>query len=76
MCPTEPQFWYWEVFECFRKLFLSAIISFILPGTVSQVGLAMVIVMLVCILYGKYSPYIDGRQVLSYPRTSPLIILL
>ena len=41
---------------------MSAVIGFILPGTVSQIGLAMVIVMLVCILYGKYSPYVDGRQ--------------
>jgi hypothetical protein len=34
----EPQFWWWEVVELLRKLFLCGIIVFIMPDSAVQVG--------------------------------------
>ena len=59
---AEPRFWWWEIFECFRKLFLSAVVGFIFPGSVSQVGVAMLAVLLVVIVYARFSPYSDKTQ--------------
>ena len=40
----KPEFWYMEVFECFRRLYSSAALVFVTPGSATQAVVAFVVV--------------------------------
>ena len=40
----KPEFWYMEVFECFRRLYSSAALVFVSPGSATQAVVAFVAV--------------------------------
>ena len=39
----EPQMWWWEVFECCRRLALSGVLVFVAQGTPSQILVALLV---------------------------------
>ena len=40
----KPEYWYMEVFECFRRLYSSAALVFVTPGSATQAVVAFVVV--------------------------------
>lgn len=58
----EPQFWYWEVIESYRRLVLTAVVSVILPGSVLQPVIGMLFALFYIKIYGYYRPYEDDAD--------------
>jgi hypothetical protein len=63
----KPQFWYWEVIECTRRLMLTAVLSVAAPGTSAQCLLGMLLAFGYISLYGYFRPYAsDSNSTLAY----------
>ena len=58
----EPKVWWFEVFECVRRLLLTAGVMVLAPGTAVQIAVAMVICLVSMRVYALYSPYINPRD--------------
>ena len=54
-----PEYWYWEVIECTRRLMLTAAISFFQPGSSTQMVVAMTLALIYVSLYAHYQPYLS-----------------
>jgi hypothetical protein len=54
----EPQHFWFEIFECVRKLLLTGIPVFVLQGSSSQIALCMLVVMLSIAVYSHYKPFL------------------
>jgi hypothetical protein len=54
----EPKFWYWEVVETTRRLFLTAVLS-VIPENSSQSVIAVLLSIIYIKLYGYYAPYLE-----------------
>jgi len=62
----KPSAWYFEVLETFRRLFLTAFISVIAPGTPAQAILAMVATLIFMRLYVAVNPFpSDDERLMS-----------
>jgi hypothetical protein len=59
-CQYERTYLYWEGCEMVRKLMLTGIIIFIMPGTASQFAVGALIAMIFIVLNAKYQPYQSG----------------
>jgi hypothetical protein len=55
----QPKFWYFEIIETFRKLFLTSVLSVISPGSTKQLVFGNLFVVLCLILYVCISPFDD-----------------
>jgi hypothetical protein len=53
----ERQYYWWEVVECFRKLILTGMITFINPGTSSQLFSAVLLSQVFIVLYARQKPF-------------------
>jgi hypothetical protein len=53
----EPQFWYWEIVETTRRLFLTAVVSVVAVGSPGQIVFGIFIAVLFVKLYGYFAPY-------------------
>jgi len=53
----EPQFWFWELCEFFRKFVLSAVLVFVQPGTSAQILVATMVSVLFLGLVSYFKPY-------------------
>jgi hypothetical protein len=53
-----PGAWYFEVIECLRRLFLTAIPSLILPGTAVQTIIVLIFSMIFSFLYAELKPFV------------------
>jgi hypothetical protein len=53
-----PGAWYFEVVECLRRLFLTAIPSLILPGTAVQTIIVLIFSMVFSFLYAELKPFV------------------
>ena len=51
------EYYWWEVIECFRKLMLTGLITFVNPGTSSQLFAAVLISQVFIVLYARQKPY-------------------
>ncbi|GMH77208.1 hypothetical protein TrLO_g8657, partial [Triparma laevis f. longispina] len=58
----EPQCWWFEVFECGRRLALTGLLIFIAPGTPVQSVAALLIATLSIKIYAKYQPFIENSD--------------
>jgi hypothetical protein len=58
----EPHTWWFEVFECIRRLLLTAGLLVLSPGTAVQISVAMVICLLSMRVYAQYAPFINPRD--------------
>jgi predicted outer membrane repeat protein len=55
----QPKFWYFEIIETFRKLFLTSFLSVISPGSTKQLVFGNLFVVLCLILYVCMGPFDD-----------------
>jgi hypothetical protein len=55
----EPQFYWWEVLELFRKLLLTGLIIFVMPETPTQLAVGCLITLAFMVLYSYAQPYED-----------------
>ena len=53
----EPKWWWFEVFECIRRLMMTGGLVFISPGTQDQIVVAMLISIISIIMYMSLEPY-------------------
>ena len=61
-----PRYWYFECIETFRRLFLTAFISIISPGSSEQLLVAIVMSFVFLRIYSKLRPFLEyGTVVLS-----------
>jgi hypothetical protein len=51
------KYWYWEIIETYRRIFMTAVLSIISPGTPTQNVLAIMIAWIYLCIYGRYRPY-------------------
>ena len=58
----EPNCWWFEVFETFRRLLLTGGQVFMNPGTASQIVLNMLICLFSMRVYAQYQPYIEDKN--------------
>merc|ERR1711959_845960 len=53
----EPRWYYWEIVETYRKLWLVGFMSIILPGRVLQLGIAMIFSLVLLLFTCFAEPY-------------------
>jgi hypothetical protein len=53
----EREYWWWECVELLRKLALTSLITFINPGTSSQLFIAVIMAQIFITLYARQQPY-------------------
>ena len=57
----EPSCWWFEIFETLRRLTLTAGISFLNPGTASQILFSILLSLGAMRVYAEYKPFIDPK---------------
>ncbi|GMH70463.1 hypothetical protein TL16_g05416 [Triparma laevis f. inornata] len=58
----EPKIWWFEIFECFRRLSLTAGLIMLRPGTAIQISTSMVLCLISMRVYAYAQPYISDRD--------------
>lgn len=57
-----PDRWWWEIFETFRRLALTGLLVFLVPGSSGQILLALIIAVMCGILYVGMAPFVDSMD--------------
>jgi hypothetical protein len=60
--PFEYQYWYWQLIEFGRKLILSVVVTFVRPGTSTQIVIGCVVCVVFLCLVGYKKPYADEKD--------------
>jgi len=55
--PYKPEYWYWEFFECYRRILLTSVVGVVATGTSQQRVLALLLTLLTIKVYSYISPY-------------------
>jgi hypothetical protein len=55
----KPHFWWWEVVELIRKLILTSVVIFVMPGSPSQFAFGILIAIFFLVVYSSARPYVD-----------------
>ena len=63
----EPAYFFWELLEAWKKLFLVGFMVLILPGTVPQLVIAFVFSLVFMLLASTAQPFRDGRPLQVEP---------
>lgn len=72
-----PELWWWEILETARRLLLTGLLVFFIPGSASQVVIALLIAVLCGMMYVGFSPFMDSMDtVLSNTSQVSLILVL
>ena len=58
----DPRYYYWESVELLRKLALTGLIIFVMPGSPSQLAVTCLIALVAIVLYGRMEPYLEGTD--------------
>jgi hypothetical protein len=58
------EFWYWEIVETYRRLFLTAVVAIVGPGTNAQAVFAILLSVFFTKLYNVYDPYCESNSAL------------
>ena len=58
----KPQFYFWEVVECLRKCLLMGFAVFFKPGTLLQLIVVIILVMIYIVLLTHFKPYTSWRD--------------
>jgi hypothetical protein len=53
----EPNMWWFEVFECFRRLMMTGMLIFVAPGSASQIVVAMLLSIAAIVAFVHWRPY-------------------
>jgi hypothetical protein len=54
-----PNFWYWEIFETYFRLFFTGFLVLISQGSILQIILGIIIILFFLQLYNSYQPYLN-----------------
>jgi len=54
----EPRLWWWEIFECVRRISMTGMLIFVRPGSASQLVLAMILAVASVVAFVKWRPYV------------------
>ena len=60
--PYKPRFYWWELVECARRVVLSAVLLIVVPGSVLQVALGLLVASSVTVLECYCQPYADDSN--------------
>jgi hypothetical protein len=52
-----PQYWYWEIIETTRRIFLTAVLSVCAPGSSEQTVISILVAVIYIFIYAYYKPY-------------------
>lgn len=58
----EPRVWWFEIFECGRRLAMGGLLVFVRPGSTSQIVLTMVLAMGSVVIFTHVRPYVAERD--------------
>ena len=58
----EPEMWWFEVFECFRRQMLTGMLVFVSQGSATQIVIAMVLAFLSFGVYLRFTPFIKEED--------------
>ena len=58
----EPEMWWFEIFECFRRQFLTGLLVFVKQGSASQIVLAMVLAFGSFGVYVRFAPFVKDED--------------
>ena len=58
----EPQFWYFELVECARRVMFTAVLGFISTGSMSQIIVSMLLSIFFVRIYNATSPYVETKH--------------
>merc|ERR1740138_1344019 len=58
----EPHMYWFEVFECIRRLMLSSMLIMINPGTAAQIVVAILVCLLGIKFYSYYNPFVEDSD--------------
>eukprot|EP00935_MAST-01C_sp_MAST-1C-sp1_P000466 g466.t1 len=72
------EFFFWEVIECFRKLALTGFAVFFGPGSMMQLGMAIMLTMAYMVMLASFNPYKhdEGCNSLSRIEQAALFLVL
>mmetsp|Transcript_105534 Transcript_105534/g.305083 ORF Transcript_105534/g.305083 Transcript_105534/m.305083 type:complete len:634 (-) Transcript_105534:58-1959(-) len=58
----EPQMWWYEVFECVRRLAMTSLIVLLNPGSTTQIFVGLILALVCVKMFGYYRPYLDDSS--------------
>ncbi|KAG5179621.1 hypothetical protein JKP88DRAFT_326159 [Tribonema minus] len=73
--PYRPEYYYWEVLECFRRLLLTGVLVFIRPGTPAQSAYACVFAYCSAVAYLRYAPHAGAADAAVYTGGASILFL-
>ena len=57
--PYRPKVFYYEIFECFRRIMLSSVVVFIYPNTSAQIAITLILSFAFVVISEAVSPYVS-----------------
>jgi hypothetical protein len=73
--PYELKVYYWEVIECVRRLLLTGLLAFILPGSAGQSAVACTIAFFTILIYGFVHPHKSRADTVAYTLGAAIIFV-
>ena len=58
----EPRYFWWETNEMVKKAFFTGLLIFVVPGSPSQIVIAMLAALFYIVLYSYCEPYVDDTD--------------
>jgi hypothetical protein len=73
--PYELRVYYWEVIECVRRLLLTGLLAFKLPGSAGQSAVACTIAFVTIVIYGFVHPHKSSDDQVAYTLGASIIFV-
>jgi hypothetical protein len=73
--PYRPKVFYWEVLECMRRLLLTGLLAFILPGTAGQSAVACTLAFFTILIYCFVHPHKSRADTVGYTLSAAIIFV-
>ena len=61
-CLVKPEYFYWEVLECLRKLLLTGVAVAIIPGSLIQSVVSLGVIVVYAVAVAQFKPYRTARD--------------
>ena len=61
-CLAKPEYFYWEVLECLRKLLLTGVAVAIIPGSLIQSVVSLGVIVVYAVAVAQFKPYRTARD--------------
>ncbi|GMH74627.1 hypothetical protein TrLO_g1929 [Triparma laevis f. longispina] len=57
-----PEFWWFEIYECFRRLSFTGMLVFFDPGSAPQICFAMILAVVSLLMYSNNQPFVKSEE--------------